>query len=177
MGTSTGLALYTDVHFCETPPHDVRKARKACIREGLAFEAEVQIWLDKQLGFRHHRNRWIRYKDEEGTIRHAQPDSFLESSTDIWIYEMKLRHTPNSARQLALYGELLAELFPGKAIHLIECYKYWDWVIYPSPIVELGMTSWQTDLQGKIGLLHYSDTWRISHQTPDTTHLEKCNEH
>ena len=126
------------VTFCKTAPFPRHIAKKACIRDGLAFEADVQIWLGKNLpeGAVHYPSKWISYKIRD-RLCHAQPDSFVIFNDTLFVFEMKLRHTPRSAKQLAGYGELLSQLYPDLKIKLVEIYKYWDWVDYPADVTPL----------------------------------------
>ncbi len=150
------MELVEKVKFADKAPYPRKVAKKACIKEGLAFEAQAQIQLEK-LGFfgKAYHSKWIEFQIlGETSVRYAQPDSFFVAPEVVYIFEMKLRHTPRSAAQLAKYGELLQALYPKHKIKLIEVYKYWDWIVYPAK-------SEKVDAQGvlkipfdTIGLLH-----------------------
>jgi hypothetical protein len=120
------------VKFAEKAPYPRKVAKKACVKEGLEFEAKAQRFLEK-LGIfgKPFHSKWIAYDNGDG-LRHAQPDSFFILNDRIFLFEMKLRHTPRSAPQLVSYRDLLQCLYPEHKITLIEVYKYWDWVVYPA---------------------------------------------
>lgn len=127
-----------NVRFAKKAPFPRKIAKKACIREGLEFEAKAQLALDKlSLGEAFH-SKWIAFDTDDG-VRHMQPDSFYidEPRLTIYLFEMKLRHTPRSAAQIAGYHELLLELYPNYRFKLFEVYKYWDWVVYPAESVKI----------------------------------------
>jgi hypothetical protein len=144
------------VRFAPKAPFPRKVAKKACIREGLAFEADAQLAIDKMkpLTATAYHSQWLEYYSH-GQKYHAQPDLFILGQGVLWIFEMKLRHTPRSAKQLSMYGELLSLLYPGKTIKLVEVYKYWDWVTYPAETITLTeeelFSNWATDA---VGLFH-----------------------
>lgn len=150
------LEKISDVHFAKHAPFPRKVAKKACIKEGLEFEARAQRWLEHKMPISatHLPSKWISYTLDKQAC-HAQPDSIIIHNNTIYIFEMKLRHTPRSAAQLAKYARLLHLLYPIYEVKLIEVYKYWDWVAYPSDVSTLSEDSifagWPSTT---IGLLH-----------------------
>lgn len=151
-------SLFSRVAFSERSPFPRKVAKRGCVREGLEFEAKAQIHLDKQsLGEAFH-SKWIEFTfTGDSLLKHAQPDSFYLAGNRIYLFEMKLRHTPRSAAQLMKYKELLHELYPTYSITLIETYKYWDWIVYPQASKQITISEINTLKDGEIGLLHLGD--------------------
>ena len=135
------------------PPFAERARRKKCIKEGIAFEAEVFAWflgrgrkfLPAEVDVLIH--RWLMWDEDI-----LQPDVILVGHSDIWVLEIKLRHTGSSALQLAAYGEWLRRIYPTKTVHLIEVYKYWDWSPYPAESYRMEHALELVDLKARIGL-------------------------
>lgn len=143
----------TSVSFAKTAPYPRKVAKKACIKEGLEFEAKAQSFLTRKFSGEHFGSKWITYTCG-GKVFHAQPDHFTRVDGKLFIFEMKLRHTPRSAAQLAKYGELLNRLFPEDEIILVEVYKYWDWVVYPAESERVVLDALFEHSCEKIALVH-----------------------
>lgn len=136
------------VGWAEKAPYSRKVAKKDCIRKGLEFEADVQIYLDRFCGgagktnaegWTHMPSKWIQYFDNN--VRYAQPDSLLvnDALQVVIICEMKLKHTPRSIPQLLeKYVPLVQKLFPGYTVIPLEVYKFWDWIVYRARTYRMG---------------------------------------
>lgn len=127
----------TKVKLVEYSPHPKSAGRKRSVREGLAYEKRVQAELLEAFPHAdHYPSQWLSF-EEEGKLRHAQPDHYVLINHRLVIFEVKLRHTPGSCAQLLKYRDLLSQLYPDQDIYLVEVYKYQDWVNYPAPTMRL----------------------------------------
>lgn len=119
--------------FCPPPPFAATEGKKetAAQANGRRYEEKALPFLSawaKGRGYQPLEKPWITYRDLLGRVRYCQPDFLAigESTDNILLVEVKLRHTRTAFNQLRLYRELLSELYPEKHIIPLEVCRYFD---------------------------------------------------
>lgn len=120
--------------YCITPPpFSLAEGKKetAAQANGRRYEEKALPYLEqwaKGNGYIPRLKPWIVYRDLLGRVRYCQPDFLAigETTDNLLIVEVKLRHTRDAFKQLRLYREMVSSLHPRHVVSLIELCRYFD---------------------------------------------------
>jgi hypothetical protein len=121
-------------HFCAPPAFSLAGAGKretAAQAEGRRYEEKALPFLEawcRGNGYKPLVKPWIEYRDLLGRVRYCQPDCLGvgETTDNLMLFEVKLRHTRAAFHQMGMYRALLVELFPKHHIISLEICRYFD---------------------------------------------------
>jgi hypothetical protein len=134
--------LQTNARFCPAPPFSLATSKKetAAQAQGRRYEEKALPFLTKWAqgnGYAAVEKPWIEYRDLLGRVRYAQPDFLAigESTDNLIIIEIKLRHTREAFNQLRAYRELIGEIHPNYHIVCLEFCRYFDRSEFPCELL------------------------------------------
>lgn len=119
--------------YCSEPPfaRDNGKLETAAQANGRRYEEKALPFLEawaQNNGYTPKIKPWIEYFDEGGKRCWCQPDfvAIGETTDNLLVIEVKLRHTREAFKQLGKYCRLLAELHPNHRISPLELCRIFD---------------------------------------------------
>lgn len=128
--------------YCQKPPFAQQddKRETAAQANGRRYEEKALLYLTawaKGNGYTPHCKPWVQYFDDGGKLRYCEIDFLAigDTTDNILLVEVKLRHTRDAFKQLARYYRLLRSLHPSYHISPIELCRYFDRLEFPCELL------------------------------------------